>query len=61
MEISHKDEAIILRHFASNLHEIKTVGGPAAFVDVLAPPYHSIVNGKPRLCHYYEEQGLNYR
>lgn len=59
LEVGQKDDAIILRHHASNLHEIRTIGGPAAFVDVLAPPYESLVDGKPRLCHYYEEDGLH--
>ena len=39
-----------------NFHEITSVDGPAAFMDILTPPYgvdkHT---GEERECHYYEE------
>uniref|UniRef100_A0A1Y1JVC2 2-aminoethanethiol dioxygenase n=1 Tax=Photinus pyralis TaxID=7054 RepID=A0A1Y1JVC2_PHOPY len=38
-----------------NLHEIESVGGPAAFLDVLSPPYRTPITGNgPRLCTYYK-------
>lgn len=35
----------------ANYHEVRSVGGSAAFLDILAPPYHYPV----RKCHYFEE------
>ncbi len=32
-----------------NLHEVLAIGGPAAILDVLAPPYN-----EDRECHYYK-------
>lgn len=36
-----------------NYHSITSVGGPAAFLDLLSPPY-DYRTGK-RICHYYSE------
>ncbi|XP_007895409.1 2-aminoethanethiol (cysteamine) dioxygenase a [Callorhinchus milii] len=42
--------ACVLSPDRDNLHEISAVDGPAAFLDVLAPPYCS---AEGRDCHYY--------
>ena len=36
----------------NNLHEIRAVGGPSAFLDILSPPYDHGSGG--RICHYFE-------
>lgn len=48
--ISTADEPCMLYPSEGNLHEIISVDGPAAFLDVLAPPYRE----EERDCHYYE-------
>ncbi|KAL3268046.1 hypothetical protein HHI36_007176 [Cryptolaemus montrouzieri] len=38
-----------------NLHEIESIGGPAAFMDILSPPYETTdENGEIRRCNYYK-------
>ncbi|XP_063232314.1 2-aminoethanethiol dioxygenase [Bacillus rossius redtenbacheri] len=48
--------ACVLTPVDRNLHEIRSVGGPAAFLDILSPPYDPD-GAEPggRQCHYYEE------
>lgn len=44
----------ILEPEKGNLHEIESVGGPAAFIDILSPPYETYIpNVGPRKCSYY--------
>lgn len=47
--ITDKDEPCVLRPREGNFHEICAIGGTAAFLDILAPPYDMI----ERDCHYY--------
>ena len=44
-------EPCVLTSKESNIHEIKAVGGVAAFFDILFPPYDQISGS--RLCRYY--------
>ncbi|XP_047525757.1 2-aminoethanethiol dioxygenase [Pieris napi] len=47
-------ETCILTPTVSNYHEIEALNTPAAFFDILAPPYDTFVEGiGPRRCRYY--------
>jgi len=46
--------AALLTPSERNYHSIASVDGPAAFVDLLAPPYDYVTN--QRRCHYYCEK-----
>lgn len=47
-------ETCILTPTTSNYHEIEALSMPAAFFDVLAPPYDTLIEGVgPRQCTYY--------
>ncbi|KAK9880139.1 hypothetical protein WA026_008654 [Henosepilachna vigintioctopunctata] len=38
-----------------NFHEIQSIGGPAAFMDILSPPYETLSeDGEVRRCNYYK-------
>lgn len=44
----------------NNIHRVESVGGPAAFLDILAPPYNIDPSGnsfdkQERDCHYFRE------
>jgi cysteamine dioxygenase len=48
----------VLEPEAANIHTIESVGGPAAFLDILAPPYNlepgpGSEDPQERDCHYY--------
>ena len=51
-ELNTESDACILTPTESNYHEISSVGGPAAFLDILAPPYDHFSGN--RECHYYK-------
>lgn len=50
VEVASTNEACLLTPRDGNLHEIQAPFGPAAFLDILAPPYRK----QERDCHYYE-------
>lgn len=48
-------ETCILTPTISNYHEIEALDMPAAFFDILSPPYDTMIEGiGPRRCRYYE-------
>lgn len=48
-------ESCLLEPDKRNLHEIESIGGPAAFIDILSPPYETYIpNIGPRKCNYYK-------
>jgi len=54
--LSASDKCSLLTPIKSNIHEVKCINGPAAFLDVLSPPYDSDSGDKvPRSCHYFKE------
>ncbi|XP_037320344.1 2-aminoethanethiol (cysteamine) dioxygenase a [Pungitius pungitius] len=50
-EYSEDSGPCLLTPLRENLHQIATVEGPAAFLDILAPPYNP---DDGRDCHYYK-------
>lgn len=50
-EYSENSGPCLLTPLRDNLHQIDAVGGPAAFLDILAPPYNP---DDGRDCHYYK-------
>lgn len=52
--LNEADSSVLLTPFKNNIHEVRSFNGPAAFIDILAPPYGSIIkdNG-PRKCRYF--------
>ncbi|CAH1406466.1 unnamed protein product [Nezara viridula] len=58
--LTEKDPAVLLTPSKGNIHELQAKEDGAAFVDVLAPPYSSSIEGVgPRTCNYFEEVGEN--
>jgi cysteamine dioxygenase len=51
--VSENDGACFLTPTERNLHEIQSVDGPAAFLDILSPPYDE---NEERSCHYFKEE-----
>jgi len=50
----------VLEPHKSNIHRVESVGGPAAFLDILAPPYNIdppdfAEDKQERDCHYFRE------
>ncbi|XP_015585473.1 2-aminoethanethiol dioxygenase [Cephus cinctus] len=52
--VKDNDDACVLTPSERNLHEISCVEGPAAFLDILSPPYNVDEYGKgSRLCTFF--------
>ena len=58
--VTKNDPACILTPWDKNLHEISCIEGPAAFLDILSPPYHVDVYGQgERPCTYFRTISSN--
>lgn len=56
--VSEKDNVCVLTPLKGNIHELHSVDGPAAFVDILSPPYQTeIPDVGPRPCRYFKDLG----
>jgi len=58
--LSPDSDCCVLEPKRSNIHRVESVGGPAAFLDILAPPYNidpapDALDNQERDCHYYRE------
>lgn len=55
--LSEKDNCALLTPIQNNIHEVRSYKGPSAFLDILAPPYDSMLRGVgPRKCKYFIER-----
>lgn len=58
--LSEKDSSAVLSPTDQNFHTIWSAGGPASFLDILAPPYDpdgTRSGGAVRDCYYYADLG----
>ena len=58
VSVSPDSVPCLLSPSESNIHKIESVGGPAAFLDILAPPYNIepdpyTEDQEERDCHYF--------
>lgn len=51
--VSETDPAALLTPIDRNIHKVEAVDGPAAFLDILAPPYHTTQAALKRKCTYF--------
>lgn len=58
--LTSDSDCCVLLPKCNNIHRVESVGGPAAFLDILAPPYNidpppDALDQQERDCHYYRE------
>lgn len=53
--VTDRDSCCMLTPTEKNIHEVECIEGPAAFLDILSPPYEEGSLTTPRSCHYFEE------
>lgn len=58
--VGETDDPCVLCPVEGNIHQVDTIDGPAAFVDILAPPYQTdIPEAGKRCCRYFKEIKLS--
>lgn len=56
IQVKPNDPCSQLTPSVNNIHLVKCTTGPAAFLDILSPPYEDSENpSAPRACHYFKE------
>ncbi|KAK6630157.1 hypothetical protein RUM43_004993 [Polyplax serrata] len=55
VRLTNEDECCLLTPTDRNIHEVECLEGPAAFLDILSPPYEEGGTEEARTCHYFEE------
>lgn len=60
LQLNPDSPSVVLEPRKANIHQIESVGGPAAFLDILAPPYNIAPtpqsdDPQERDCHYFRE------
>ncbi|EEB14276.1 conserved hypothetical protein [Pediculus humanus corporis] len=53
--LTNENECCMLTPTEKNIHEVECIEGPAAFLDILSPPYEDGSSEEPRTCHYFQE------
>lgn len=53
--VTDKDSCCFLTPTERNIHQVECIQGPAAFLDILSPPYELDSPNESRSCHYFEE------
>jgi len=58
--VGETDDPCVLCPVEGNIHQVDTIDGPAAFVDILAPPYKTdIPEVGNRCCRYFKEVNIS--
>ncbi|XP_050533811.1 2-aminoethanethiol dioxygenase [Daktulosphaira vitifoliae] len=58
--VNESDEPCVLCPTEGNIHQVDIVDGPAAFIDILAPPYRTeIPDVGKRNCRYFKEVNVS--
>lgn len=62
VELTPESGSCCLQPYSANIHQVESIGGPAAFLDILSPPYN--IDPPPeshdqevRDCNYYRDVG----
>jgi len=62
VDLTPESGSCCLQPHSANIHQVESIGGPAAFLDILSPPYnidppHEAPDQEVRDCNYYQDVG----